>query len=312
MRIPGTSRNGRVSAGIASLAALFLLAVDSTRLQAAGAPSRKGAGAAANIAFLDCRGCPPMVLVPAGVVELGSAESSQADARASGHREVRIAAFAASVREITFDEWGLCVRSGGCKGYRPDDHGWGRGNRPVVDVSWADAQTYVDWLTAATGRKYRLLTEAEWEYAARAGTKTAYWWGDIASHDFANYGADKCCSGLAAGRDKWVNTAPVGSFPANPFGLHDMNGNVVEWVEDCSTGSYDRTPSDGTPFVSAGCLERVHRGGGWLNMPAHIRSDIRPGDVETSRTPNLGFRVAASLQSIGPHGSIEVIGSGGR
>lgn len=261
-----------------------------------------------TVRFADCRGCPQMALVPAGVVELGSDESRKADARASGHKEVHVAAFAAGAHEVTFDEWDFCVRSGGCSGYRPDDHGWGRKNRPVVGVSWADAQAYVAWLTAATGRRYRLLTEAEWEYAAKAGARTPYWWGQAASHDYANYGSDNCCSGLAAGRDRWVNTAPVGSFPANSFGLHDINGNVAEWVEDCSTKSYDRTPDDGTAFIWPNCSERVHRGGGWLNMPSHIRSDIRPGDVETSRTPNLGFRVAASLERIGPHGSIDVIG----
>jgi formylglycine-generating enzyme required for sulfatase activity len=158
------------------------------------------------------------------------------DAAEGPQRPVTIARpFAVGKYEVTFAEWDACVAAGGCS-HRPGDNRWGRGSRPVINVSWDDITLeYLPWLSRKTGKTYRLLTEAEWEYAARGATSAsapskAYWWGDRASHEYANYGKDQCCDGLKQGRDQWVNTAPVGQFPANPFGLHDMHGNVWEWV----------------------------------------------------------------------------------
>ena len=135
---------------------------------------------------------------------------------------------------------------------------WGRGNRPAIDVSWHEAQAYVAWLSEKTGKRCRLLSESEWEYAARAGAATRYSWGDGIGRNRAN------CSGCGS---RWDDrqTAPVGSFAANGFGLHDMHGNVWEWVADCWNGSYAGAPSDGSARESGNCSRRVLRGGAWYN-----------------------------------------------
>jgi formylglycine-generating enzyme required for sulfatase activity len=190
------------------------------------------------------------------------------------------------------------VKAGGCTGYNPDDQKWGRDKRPVINVNWFDAKEYVNWLNSLPTRgkgKYRLLSEAEWEYAARAGTTTAYPWGVKASHEFANYGKDECCDGLAQGRDKWVNTSPVGSFPANRFGLYDMHGNVWEWTEDCWNESYKGAPADGRPWTTGGCSRRVLRGGSWLDGPQLLRSANRFWYNSSNWYVNYGFRLARTL-----------------
>ena len=180
----------------------------------------------AGAVFRDCPECPEMVVVPAGSFMMGSpaSEKDRDDDEGPVHRVNRVtiaAPFAVGVYEVTFDEWDACVRGGGCGGYRPVDAGWGRGRRPVINVNWEDVRTYVDWLSRETGKDYRLLSEAEWEYAARAGTTTRYHWGDDIGRNRANcyYTYDGC-------GDSWDHTAPVGSFGANGFGLHDMHGNV--------------------------------------------------------------------------------------
>ena len=206
--------------------------------------------------FRDCPECPELVVVPPGSFEMGSpsGEANRDDDEGPVHRVTFERPFAVGVYEVTFGEWDACVSGGGCGGYRPDDEGWGRGNRPVVNVSWDDVKAYVDWLTGKTGEEYRLLSEAEWEYVARAGTRTAYWWGDDFGQNRAN------CHGCG---DSYRPTAPVGSFSANPFGLHDVHGNVWEWVEDCWNDSYDGAPSDGSAWESGNCERRVLRGGSW-------------------------------------------------
>jgi formylglycine-generating enzyme required for sulfatase activity len=172
-----------------------------------------------------------------------------------------------------------------------------RADEPVVCVSWAEAQAYVAWLSGKTGRHYRLPTEAEWEYAARAGSTTVYPWGNEASHAFANYGAEACCTGAVAGRDKWVNTSPVGSFPPNAFGLYDMIGNVWQWTQDCYEPSLARRPKDASAVDRQDCTFRVARGGTWGDTPALIRSASRnyapPPRLVVSeyRSAGFGFRV---------------------
>ena len=197
------------------------------------------------------------------------------------------APFAVGKYEVTFAEWDACVAGGGCEGFRPDDV-WGRGDRPVINVSWDDGQAYVRWLSREAGEQYRLLSEPEWEYAARAGSQTLYAWGDEIGRDRAN------CDGCGS---RWEDesTAPVGSFAPNAFGLHDMHGNVWEWVEDCVNNSYAGAPSDGTAWVSGNCEYRVLRGGSWGSDPRILRSAYRGWNSTGNRYNYLGFRVARTL-----------------
>ncbi|MDM8547853.1 SUMF1/EgtB/PvdO family nonheme iron enzyme [Candidatus Venteria ishoeyi] len=163
---------------------------------------------------------------------------------------------------------------------------------PVVNVSWFGAQAYIEWLNEQTAKDYRLPTEAEWEYAARGGTKTAYWWGDEASHDYANYGKDECCDGLAQGKDQWVGTAPVGSFDANLFGLYDTAGNVYEWTQDWyGSEYYKNSPKDNPTGPDKGSIH-VIRGGSWNDTPRDVRSADRYFSDPSDRNGNVGFRLA--------------------
>ena len=166
-----------------------------------------------------------------------------------------------------------------------------RGNRPVINVSWADAQAFVSWLSRYTGEDYRLLSEAEWEYAARAGTETAYSWGNAIGRNRANCARFRSL-GEGICRDRWDRTAPVGSFQANAFGVHDMHGNVHEWVEDCLNGSYAGAPSDGSAWRNGNCERRVVRGGTWISGPRDLRSASRVSNSTGSRSRFTGFRVA--------------------
>jgi formylglycine-generating enzyme required for sulfatase activity len=184
--------------------------------------------------------------------------------------------------EVTFDEWDACVNDRGCT-YRPDDGGAGRGRRPVTDVDWNDAKTYIAWLSQKTGKTYRLPTEAEWEYAARAATTSAYPWGRSVDKDRAN------CSGCTS--EAHSNAIPVGSFKPNAFGIYDMAGNAAEWVEDCWSENYRGAPSDGSALVKPGCRERVLRGGSYNNDPKYLRSAARFKYDYNVRYPSNGFRV---------------------
>ncbi|MEO0981344.1 MAG: SUMF1/EgtB/PvdO family nonheme iron enzyme [Pseudomonadota bacterium] len=247
---------------------------------------------------------PEMVVIPSGSFGMGSPageagrfeNEDDTAGRGGRQRTVLIAyEFAVGKYEVTWAEWEACVADGGCGGHRPSDHRWGKGNRPVINVSWEDVQAYADWLSRKTGERYRLLSEAEWEYVARAGTTTAYWWGGSASHEYANYGADQCCSGLASGRDRWVNTSPAGSFSANAFGLHDLHGNVFEWTEDCYVDSYSGAPTDGSARTVSDCSRRVLRGGSWDSSPRLLRSAGRDWINPAGRFSSRGFRVARTL-----------------
>ena len=153
-----------------------------------------------------------------------------------------------------------------------DDEGWGRGRQPIMNVSWNDAREYVAWLSSQTGHTYRLLTEAEWEYAARAGSATQFSWGNEIGQERAN------CGGCSTQWD-FVQTAPVGSFAANAFGLHEMHGNVWEWVEDCWNGSYSGAPANGDAWLSGDCSQRILRGGSYDDFPYDLRSAIRVGNA---------------------------------
>lgn len=268
-----------------------------------------GVAPAPGLMFRDCADCPQMVVVPAGAFTMGSPPDEEGRFDNEGpQREVTIAApFAVGRFEITVAEFARFIAASGH--VAADDCSAGSDlaswrnpgfvqtpDHPVLCVSWQDAQAYMSWLSRETGKTYRLLSEAEWEYAARAGTTTAYPWGRGASHESANYGTDDCCDGLALGRDQWVNTSPAGSFAANAFGLFDMHGNVFEWVEDCYAGNYSSgQPSNGGAYTSGACSYRVFRGGSWDYSPRFLRSAYRYWDAPTLRSRNLGFRVARTL-----------------
>lgn len=228
----------------------------------------------------DCDDCPELALIPAGSFEMGSNEMFEFEKPV---RSVTIgSAFYIGTREVTFEEWDACVAQGGCS-HRPGDRNLGRGKRPVTDIHWNDAGAYLVWLSLKTGRKYRLPTEAEWEYAARAGTKTSYPWGNAVDKERAN------CNGCNAQPRR--QASEVGQFPANGFGLYDMAGNAAEWVADCWSENYRASPRDGSAYSPPGCRERVLRGGSFNNDPRYLRSAARFKYEADVRFYTNGFRV---------------------
>jgi formylglycine-generating enzyme required for sulfatase activity len=240
----------------------------------------------------ECADCPQMVVVPAGSFMMGSPETQRMIDKIDEHPQhtVTIAKpFAVSKFEVTFAEWNACWTQGGCP--RSADSGFGGGQQPVINVSWDEAQEYVAWLSRITGKAYRLLTEARYEYAARAGTQTKYPWGDDIE---LNGQAMANCNGCGS---QWDNkqTAPVGSFAANKFGLYDMVGNVFEWTEDCSHDSYQGAPTDGSAWRSGNCSDYVVRGAAWNYAPVGLRSAARYWNFFNYRSYNLGFRVGRPL-----------------
>ena len=269
-----------------------------------GAAAQKRAAPAdasgAGRVFRDCPTCPEMVAVPAGEFMMGSPESERGRNKDEGpQRKVTISKpFAVGKFEVTFAQWDACVAESGCT-HKPGDESWGRGRRPVINVSWDDAKQFVAWLTKKTGKPYRLLTEAEWEYAARGVTRASdphppFSTGATINYKQANYDANfKYGSGpQGLYRQK---TLDVGSLPRNAFGLHDMHGNVWEWVEDCYKNSYAGAPTDGAAVASRDCGLRVLRGGSWNYYPQLLRSAYRYATAGGIRVENAGFRVARSL-----------------
>jgi formylglycine-generating enzyme required for sulfatase activity len=245
-----------------------------------------------------------MTVVPAGGFMMGSppTEAGRTDQEGPRHAVVIAYRFAVSKFDITRTEFEGFARETNfsataprCDWRAPRAGGTAfeqSPSDPVVCVSWEDAQAYVTWLSAKTGKPYRLLSESEWEYAARAGTNAARPWGEPPSHDLANTGADQCCAAFASGRDRWLHTSPAGSFPANRFGLSDMIGNVWQWVQDCASDGYVGAPANGAPRTDAACDLRVIRGGSWFHPPAMARSASRAADRADFRVGDIGFRVA--------------------
>jgi formylglycine-generating enzyme required for sulfatase activity/serine/threonine protein kinase len=230
-----------------------------------------------------------LVNIPAGSFRMG--DPGNGDEKPV--HDVTIREFNLMKHEVTFTQYDLYAAQ--TDSYWRIDEGWGRENVPVMNVSWIDANDYAKWLSEKTGYQFRLPSEAEWEYAARAGTTTKYPWGNSASHEKANYGKDNCCGGLRAGIDQWRNTSPVGSFPANQYGVHDMHGNVREWVQDCWNGSYNGAPKDGSVWLSGDCNKRVIRGGSWISSPNELGSAKREGNGTEKRNNSLGFRLLQEL-----------------
>ncbi len=277
--------------------------------------------------FKDCADCPQMVMIPAGRFVMGAAPQEEArehlsDAfrhRSEPQREVRVTPFYAGKFEVTRGQYRVFAEStgrtgDGCfvwtgaafekdpakdwrnPGYAQDD------THPVACVSWEDASAYAQWLSHRTGKRYRLPSEAEWEYAARAGTTTARHWGDDgnAACDHAN-GADLATEAQVPGATDWsaapcndrhAYTAPVGSYRANAFGLHDMLGNVAEWAQDCWNGNYRGAPTDGRAWATGDCALRAVRGGAWNESPVGLRAAYRVGSPTVIRVYSRGFRVA--------------------
>ncbi len=273
------------------IAPLTILALASC---AGVAPGENTASIPAGTEIQDCPECPVMVVMPEQSFTMGSPETETGRSKNEGPQQtVSIeGGVAIGKHEVTFAQWDACVTDGGCT-HQPDDNGWGRSNRPVINVMWTDAQEYVSWLSAKTSRTYRLLSEAEWEFAAKGGANTTYSWGNLASHEHANYGMDECCGGHTEGRDAWSEvTAPVGSFPANPLGLHDLSGNVWEWVEDCWDESHTDRPANGVARLTGNCDLRIMKGGSWASMPVRIRASFRDAYPVNDHGIIIGFRVA--------------------
>jgi formylglycine-generating enzyme required for sulfatase activity len=239
--------------------------------------------------FRECaKNCPEMIVIPAGNFTMGSPATEKGRYTNEGpqHKVTIARPFAVSKLDVTFDDWDVCVSVGGCP--QTTDGSMGRGTRPVINVTWDDAQQYVAWFSKMTGQRYRLLTEAEWEYAARAGTTTAYSWGDEIGKGNAN------CNGCGSKWD-YRGTSPVGSFKPNAFGLDDMAGNVWQWVEDCDHADYNEAPTDGSAWITGDCSNRGVRGGSWLNGPQFLRSAFRGWYSPGHRDLGLGFRVGRTL-----------------
>lgn len=263
--------------------------------------------------FQDCEGCPKMAVVPAGEFEMGSLvhKTKGNDDEGPVHRVKFAKPFAVGVNEVTRAEFARFAAESGfqtvheCQVVREErwqsikDLDWQNpgfpqeASHPVVCLSWRDASQYAAWLARVTGKPYRLLSESEWEYLAKKGSG-----GHPLDHEVANYGGgdpERCCAGKAQGRDSWEFTAPVGSFPADAFGLHDVLGNVWEWLGDCYFASYEGAPTDGRARTAPCIGKRSVRGGSYGDGAELLRSDYRLRGPEEARYATLGFRVARDL-----------------
>ena len=246
--------------------------------------------------FVDCPRCPPMVVIPEGEFVMGSPPDELLRAPNEGpqHR-VSVPRFALARTEVTFDQYRHCVEAGACS-YLPRDEGWGQGERPVINVSMENAGSYVRWLSDLTGKRYRLPSEAEWEYAARGGTTTQFHTGECLNSLQANFDARRPVGDCPAG-DRVGKTLPVASFPPNPFGLHDMHGNVREWTLDCWNPGYEGAPTDGSAWIEGDCSRAVLRGGSWRNAAGKLRSASRTRPSGAFHNDHTGFRPAVSVGS---------------
>ena len=249
-------------------------------------PTNAGEGLSRGNVFKDCADvCPELVVVPAGAFTMGSPdnEAGHSAYEAPRHPVAFAHAFAIGRNEVTFDEFDACVADGGCS-HRPNDQGWGRGRRPVVDVSWNDTQAYVVWLSEKTGHRYALPSEAEWEYAARAGTDRPWHTGAALLTADANI------------LNSFARTVAVGAYPPNAFGLHDVHGNVGEWTLDCLDTGYVGVPNDGAAATAGDCAQkRVVRSGSFKLEPVAVRSAQRAVAPQISRHDSIGFRVTRAL-----------------
>lgn len=234
-----------------------------------------------------------MVPIEGGCFLMGSPpDEPERDADEGPQHQVCVPSFEMAQHEITFADWDLCVLDQGCV-HAPSDAGWGRAQHPVMNVSWNDVQEYLRWLNRLTGQGYRLPTEAEWEFAARAGSMTPFSTGDCIDTTQANfdgtfaYAQCPLREGVNLGR-----TTPVGSYPPNPWGLYDMLGNVNEITQDCWNEGYAGAPSDGSAWLEGQCGQRVMRGGSWYGYAGYLRAAFRCRVAPTYRHRSIGFRIA--------------------
>ena len=248
---------------------------------AAPPPPVASVKAAAGAEVKDCPACPTLISLPAGAFTMGSNASDPSERPA--HKVTLAAPFAIGKYEVTVEQWNACASGGTCQRSTQE------AKAPMRDVSWDDAQQYLKWLSTASGKAYRLPTEAEWEYAARGGTATAYWWGDKMAAGKANC---KDCG------SPWKVDAPAnaGSSAANPYGLYDMNGSVWEWVSDCWHNSFKDAPADGRAWEAPHCTVRVIRGGSWREGASYMVSSTRFKYDASVRNAQNGFRVARSMK----------------
>jgi formylglycine-generating enzyme required for sulfatase activity len=251
------------------------------------------------LAFRDCAETPVMVVLPAGRFRMGDVLGTGTPYEKPVH-EVQLQSFAIGRDEVTRGEWMACVEAGACAA--PAD-GAGDARLPIAQISWTQAQQYAAWLSARTRHHYRLASEAEWEYAARAGSEAQYSWGNLVepacqnanSFDRAGHRANPQWTWQIECNDGYAGAAPVGSFPPNTWGLHDMLGNVWEWVADCWHADYENAPADGSAWIEDGCRKHVNRGGGWGNHPRTLRLSNRDADDTATSSDGLGFRVARDI-----------------
>lgn len=289
---------------------------------AASAGHTRGGNHAAGQSFRECKAfCPEMVVIQPGIFTIGSPPGEVGRGTDESPQKLVTIQYALAVGKypVTRGEFSAFVHDSGRK-VGPCEHwdgksfrvqegvNWGNAfhqtdRHPVVCVNWDDSQAHVQWLSTKTGRRYRLLSEAEWEYAARAGTTTAWYWGDSEADqsryanaaDVSAKAQGVAVAGFVSCDDKYAYTSPVGSFVANSFGLYDMGGNVGEWVKDCYHDSYSEAPTDGSPVET--CIQKFHnarvmRGGGWNAIPAWVRSASRDVEVPSLRSDSFGLRVA--------------------
>ncbi len=249
-----------------------------------------------------------MVVVPAGTFVMGSPPGESGREQYEGPQQKIVIArmFAVGRTEVSFTEWDACLADGGCNARHPGDNAWGHGNQPVIYVSWEDAKSYVDWLSRKTGARYRLLSEAEWEYAARgcrfeSCPSTPFWFGTDISRDQANYDSRYSYEGSAKAQPPRRTLATDSGAP-NPFGLLHVHGNVREWVEDCWNANLSGQPRDGSARMTGDCRQHVLRGGSWADEPKDVRSAKRMWQEAGSagRRAEIGFRVARDLPNARP------------
>ncbi len=245
--------------------------------------------------FKECVACPDMAALPSGSFVMGAPSDEEGARPFEGPARVVTIdrRFAIGTREVTYDQWDACVADGACRAYSPPDNGWGRGKRPVVGVSHADAQSFTAWLSDKTGQNYRLPTEAEWEFAARAGARTPFAFGEDVTSGKANFDGNHPYRGeKSAFRGR---TMPVASFHPNAFGLFDMHGNAWEWTSDCWTVDHTDAPLDAAARISGDCTRRVVKGGAWNSGAWRLRAAHRTGKAVNLRASDNGFRVARDL-----------------
>jgi len=273
-----------------AIAFMFIL-TGCTTAPESGPPSQSLSGAV----FKDCVNCPQMVVIEPGSFQMGSeiGEIGRTYYESPVHRVDITRSFAIGIYEVTFDEWDACVAGGGCAGYHPDDEGWGRGRRPVINVNWNAAKNYALWLSRKTGHAYHLPSEAQWEYAARARSTGPFYFSEI-SPEKANYNAQVGYNGSPTGKYS-VGTKLVGSYPPNSFGLFDTLGNVAEWVADCFH-LYVAVPKNEDPLIRDNCSSHIQRGGGWDDFPQSIRLAGRFGSFTPYSSNALGFRIAREVE----------------